>query len=81
MATGGSVVTTQPHRAASSSATATTTINFANCKKVFVQRDYTEGCGVKFSTKFPPELEGRIDRQQFEFTVNMMNRCAVVAPK
>ncbi len=49
------------------------TVNFADCKKIFVQRDYSEGCGVHFQTAFPAELNGRIERQQFEFTVNMMN--------
>jgi hypothetical protein len=28
--------------------------------KVFVQRDYSEGTSVKFQTKFPPELEGKV---------------------
>ena len=58
-----------------------TTINFANCKKIFVQRDYSEGCGVKFQTRFPQELEGKIERQQFEFTVNMMNSMYAEAEK
>lgn len=28
--------------------------------KVFVQRDYSDGTSVKFQTRFPPELEGRV---------------------
>lgn len=30
------------------------------CLKVFIQRDYSEGTVVKFQTRFPPELEGRV---------------------
>ena len=30
------------------------------CMKVFIQRDYSEGTSVKFQTKFPFELEGRV---------------------
>lgn len=30
------------------------------CLKVFIQRDYSDGTGVKFQTRFPPELEGRV---------------------
>ncbi|XP_059098320.1 golgin subfamily A member 7-like [Tigriopus californicus] len=70
------VVTTQPGASANP-----TVINFNNCKKIFVQRDYSEGCGVRFLTRFPSELEGRIDQQQFEFTVNMMNNMYAEAEK
>ena len=59
--------------AAANSPPSTTLINFANCKKIFIQRDYSEGCGVKFVTRFPTELEGRIEPQQFQFTLNMLN--------
>jgi len=31
--------------------TTTTTISHQNCRKVFIQRDYSEGCGVKFQTR------------------------------
>lgn len=30
------------------------------CLKVFVQRDYSEGTIVKFQSRFPQELEGRV---------------------
>lgn len=30
------------------------------CLKVFIQRDYSEGTLVKFQTRFPQELEGRV---------------------
>ena len=31
-----------------------------HCQKVFVQRDFSEGTGVKFVTKYPQELDGRV---------------------
>ena len=34
-----------------------------NYKKVFIQRDYAEGMPVRYSTKFPPELEGRVSKR------------------
>lgn len=44
-----------------------------NCLKVFVQRDYSEGTNVKFQSKLPPELEGRIDKATFENTISTLN--------
>ncbi|GBP51253.1 Golgin subfamily A member 7 [Eumeta japonica] len=41
--------------------------------KIFIQRDYSEGTAVKFQTRFPQELEGRIDRQTFEATMERLN--------
>ena len=29
-------------------------------KKVFIQRDYSQGIAVKFSTEFPHELHGKV---------------------
>lgn len=34
-----------------------TKANSPNIRKVFIQRDYTEGTDVKFQLKFPHELE------------------------
>lgn len=31
-----------------------------NYLKIFVQRDYSDGTSVKFQTRFPSELEGRV---------------------
>ncbi len=31
-----------------------------HCTKVFIQRDYSEGTSLKFHTKFPQELEGKV---------------------
>lgn len=30
--------------------------------KVFIQRDFSEGIPVKFQTRYPPELEGRVGK-------------------
>ncbi|TSM12550.1 Golgin subfamily A member 7 [Bagarius yarrelli] len=49
--------------------------------KVFVQRDYTSGTICKFQTKFPAELESRIDKQQFEETIQMLNNLYAEAEK
>merc|ERR1711976_326955 len=45
----------------------------AHCTKVFVQRDYSEGTPVRFQTKFPQELDGKIDRGAFEYTLTELN--------
>uniref|UniRef100_A0A803TVE4 Golgin subfamily A member 7 n=1 Tax=Anolis carolinensis TaxID=28377 RepID=A0A803TVE4_ANOCA len=49
--------------------------------KVFVQRDYSSGTKCQFQTKFPPELENRLDRQQFEETVRTLNNLYAEAEK
>ena len=59
----------------------TTTISHQNCRKVFVQRDYSEGSGVKFLARFPVELQDKIEREQFEYTVKMMNSMYAEAGK
>ena len=35
-------------------------------RKVFVQRDFSVGRVVRFASRFPVELEGKIDRQLFD---------------
>ncbi|KAJ3643000.1 hypothetical protein Zmor_025741 [Zophobas morio] len=45
----------------------------SQCLKVFIQRDYSEGTVVKFQTRFPQELDGRLERQAFEATINRLN--------
>jgi len=54
-------------------ATSHQTISTQNCRKIFIQRDYSEGTNVKFQTRFPAELQDKIEREQFEYTVKMMN--------
>nr|XP_058918323.1 golgin subfamily A member 7-like [Kogia breviceps] len=49
--------------------------------KVFIQRDYSSGTRCQFQTKFPTELEDRIDRQQFEETVRTLNNLYAEAEK
>lgn len=61
--------------------TTTQTISHANCRKVFIQRDYSEGSGVRFQTRFPVELQDKIDGNTFEFTVQMMNKMYAEAEK
>ena len=31
-----------------------------NVRKIFIQRDYSRGTGVRFSTDFPRELTGKV---------------------
>ncbi|TNM88525.1 hypothetical protein fugu_004779 [Takifugu bimaculatus] len=49
--------------------------------KVFIQRDYSSGTICKFQTKFPSELESRLDKQQFEETVQTLNNLYAEAEK
>lgn len=41
--------------------------------RIFIHRDYTRGDGVRFSTEFPPQLEGHLERDQFEQIINKIN--------
>jgi len=61
--------------------TQTTTLSQANCRKVFIQRDFSEGTGVKFQTRFPAELEGKIDRHIFDSTISTLNSLYAEAEK
>jgi hypothetical protein len=45
----------------------------SSCAKVFIQRDYSEGVGVKFETKLPNELQGKIDSSEFEQVITRIN--------
>uniref|UniRef100_A0A3B4AKE0 Golgin subfamily A member 7/ERF4 domain-containing protein n=1 Tax=Periophthalmus magnuspinnatus TaxID=409849 RepID=A0A3B4AKE0_9GOBI len=47
----------------------------------FIQRDYSEGTTCKFQTKFPSELETRIERSLFEDTVKTLNNYYAEAEK
>ncbi|XP_051946237.1 golgin subfamily A member 7B-like [Xyrauchen texanus] len=49
--------------------------------KVFVQRDYNDGTICKFQTKFPAELDSRIERSLFEETVKTLNSYYAEAEK
>ncbi|XP_046694110.1 golgin A7 family, member Ba isoform X2 [Silurus meridionalis] len=49
--------------------------------KVFIQRDYSEGTVCKFQTKFPSELDSRIEKTLFEDTVKTLNNYYAEAEK
>ena len=49
------------------------TSSSSSCAKVFIQRDYSEGVGVKFDTKLPNELQGKIDPSEFEQVILRIN--------
>ncbi|XP_062256434.1 golgin subfamily A member 7B [Platichthys flesus] len=49
--------------------------------KVFVQRDYSQGTVCRFQTKFPSELDNRIERTLLEETVKTLNSYYVEAEK
>uniref|UniRef100_A0A4W6CB02 Golgin A7 family member B n=2 Tax=Lates calcarifer TaxID=8187 RepID=A0A4W6CB02_LATCA len=49
--------------------------------KVFIQRDYSEGTVCRFQTKFPSELDNRIERTLLEETVKTLNSYYVEAEK
>lgn len=55
--------------------------NTALASKVFIQRDYSSGTVCQFQTKFPCELETRVDRQQFEETIRVLNNLYAEAEK
>ncbi|ENN79212.1 golgin subfamily A member 7 [Dendroctonus ponderosae] len=49
--------------------------------KVFIPRDYTDGTIVRFQRSFPQELEGRLEKQTFESTINRLNEIFEEAEK
>ncbi|KAL8560274.1 hypothetical protein ACOMHN_006005 [Nucella lapillus] len=48
-------------------------LSSAQCTKVFIQRDFSDGTAVRFQNKFPQELEGKVDRATLERTINTIN--------
>ena len=48
---------------------------------MFVQRDFSVGRVVRFASRFPVELEGKIDRQLFDYTIITLNRLYAEAEK
>ncbi|CAI8033933.1 Golgin subfamily A member 7 [Geodia barretti] len=46
-----------------------------NVRKIFVQRDYSRGTGVRFSTDFPRELTGKVDETTYRTTIENVNQC------
>uniref|UniRef100_A0A3Q2CYX6 Golgin A7 family member B n=1 Tax=Cyprinodon variegatus TaxID=28743 RepID=A0A3Q2CYX6_CYPVA len=49
--------------------------------KVFIQRDYSEGTVCRFQTKFPTELNNKIERALLEQTVKTLNLYYMEAEK
>ncbi|TRY84092.1 hypothetical protein DNTS_008936, partial [Danionella cerebrum] len=49
--------------------------------KIFIQRDYSDGTICKFQTKFPSELDSRIEKNLFEETVKTLNTYYAEAEK
>uniref|UniRef100_A0A8C7KEE6 Golgin A7 family member B n=1 Tax=Oncorhynchus kisutch TaxID=8019 RepID=A0A8C7KEE6_ONCKI len=49
--------------------------------KVFIQRDYSQGTTCRFQTKFPSELDSRIERTLLEDTVKTLNSYYAEAEK
>ena len=49
-------------------------LNSDGVKRIFIQRDYTNGLAVRFNAAFPPELVGVVDPSQFCETINEINR-------
>nr|CAB3250223.1 golgin subfamily A member 7 [Phallusia mammillata] len=43
-------------------------------KRIFIQRDFSNGLNVRFQTKFPPELDNKIEREVFENTIVTLNQ-------
>jgi hypothetical protein len=43
------------------------------CKKCFIQRDYSNGLRVRFSNEFPLELEGKIEPEVWTSFVDDLN--------
>lgn len=48
--------------------------NAPKYKKVFIQRDYSQGTAVRFQTNFPPELEGYVEPETFHYLINNINQ-------
>uniref|UniRef100_A0A671KU35 Golgin A7 family, member Bb n=1 Tax=Sinocyclocheilus anshuiensis TaxID=1608454 RepID=A0A671KU35_9TELE len=51
----------------------TAAVSASLATKVFIQRDYSDSTICKFQTKFPAELDSRIERSLFEETVKTLN--------
>ncbi|KRY77374.1 Golgin subfamily A member 7 [Trichinella pseudospiralis] len=51
------------------------------CPKIFILRDYSSGTAVRFQTKLPQELVGRIDEQLFEKCIQTLNEIFAKAEK
>uniref|UniRef100_A0AC34EZB5 Golgin subfamily A member 7/ERF4 domain-containing protein n=1 Tax=Panagrolaimus sp. ES5 TaxID=591445 RepID=A0AC34EZB5_9BILA len=51
----------------------TTNILLDSCRKIYVERDYSNGTGVAFQREMPLQLEGIIDYRIYEETITAIN--------
>ncbi|XP_002131890.2 golgin subfamily A member 7 [Ciona intestinalis] len=42
-------------------------------KRIFLQRDFSNGMAVRFQTRFPSELDGRVNPEEFSQTISVLN--------
>uniref|UniRef100_H2YYU1 Ras modification protein ERF4 n=1 Tax=Ciona savignyi TaxID=51511 RepID=H2YYU1_CIOSA len=42
-------------------------------KRIYIQRDYSNGMAVRFQTRFPNELDGKISPEAFAHTISVLN--------
>jgi len=52
-----------------------------NYKKVFIQRDYSQGTAVRFQRQLPQDLEGHLERELFEHFIDTLNSIYLEAEK
>jgi hypothetical protein len=67
------VTTVTPAPPATTITTAPNSSRSSQPKHVLIDRDYRETFTIRFSTKFPPALQNRLDPETFAFTVNQIN--------
>jgi hypothetical protein len=48
-------------------------VSLDSCRKIFVDRDYSDGLTVKFINDFPSALEGIVSRDDWEVTIDTIN--------
>ncbi|KAH7723086.1 Golgin subfamily A member 7 [Aphelenchoides avenae] len=48
-------------------------VSLDSCRKIFVDRDYSDGLGVKFVGEFPAALEGIISHEDWDDTIDTIN--------
>ncbi|KAF7639654.1 Erf4 domain-containing protein [Meloidogyne graminicola] len=51
------------------------------CKKIYIQRDYSRALVIRFSTEFPEELENYVDNKLWTDFVNNLNQIYFDAEK
>ncbi|KAI1727357.1 golgin subfamily A member 7/ERF4 family domain-containing protein [Ditylenchus destructor] len=54
-------------------------VSLDSCRKIFVERDYSQGLAVRFIKDFPSSLEGIVSRDDWEETIETINAEFTVA--